>query len=524
MAMQTAPRADVRESLDRASSWILPYAVVVGAGLFVGLVAFKRSEQTWFGVCLALLLALLVGWARFPRAVLAATMFLTLVGDLVTVSWFPFTKNLSSQESIFYVADGVTITPLEIIAVTGLVVTSFQQYAATGRLWPRTALIVPLGVFLLTCLFGLALGLTRGGDSRIAIFEIRPLLYLPILYLLVVNVCNRHRDYRRLLVVAIAAIVVQSMLSLRFLLTIPKVVRDDLESLVEHGSAISMNLVFVAAILAAITPGIRRRHVVALTVACIPVIWVYLVSERRAAVVALGAGLIIVAVMMWWGMRRLFWIVVPISTLFIAAYVLAFWNSDSSIGFAAQAIKGVIAPEQLGAEDQSSDIYRQIENFDLWATIRVEPLLGQGFGRPFLRPIPLPDISVFEFHEYIPHNSLLYVWIKTGFVGFVTLLFTIARSLSVGVDRLRRLPPGPDSVVAGSLLIFIVMYSLFLYVDIAWEPRNVILLAVALGLATGPGASDSTDDESDEATSALDVDDESVESAGDRRAGAVVLV
>ena len=30
------------------------------------------------------------------------------------------------------------------------------------------------------------------------------------------------------------------------------------------------------------------------------------------------------------------------------------------------------------------------------------------------------------------------------------------------------------------------MFAVFLYVDIAWEPRNVVLLALSFGLCTGP--------------------------------------
>ncbi len=107
--------------------------------------------------------------------------------------------------------------------------------------------------------------------------------------------------------------------------------------------------------------------------------------------------------------------------------------------------------------------------------------------RPFvLRPIPLPDISSFEFHEYLPHNSLLWVWIKTGFFGFVSLLYVLARAIMLGVDRYRTTKAGVSALVVASSLFFIVMYSVFLYVEIAWEPRNVMLLALSMAACTGP--------------------------------------
>ena len=68
-------------------------------------------------------------------------------------------------------------------------------------------------------------------------------------------------------------------------------------------------------------------------------------------------------------------------------------------------------------------MYRTVENLDINATINAKPLTGLGFGQKFYRPFPLPDISFFLFYEYIPHNSILWIWIKTGVGGFVAMLF-----------------------------------------------------------------------------------------------------
>ncbi len=92
-----------------------------------------------------------------------------------------------------------------------------------------------------------------------------------------------------------------------------------------------------------------------------------------------------------------------------------------------QAVKTVIAPGQLSLEDQSSDLYRQIEAYDIWYTIRSNELFGVGFGQQFLRPWQLPDISFFVFWEYMPHNSILWIWMKMGIGGFMAMLYLIAR-------------------------------------------------------------------------------------------------
>ena len=428
---------------------------------------------------------------------MGATLALTLTGDLVTVWWFPFAKNLSSWESIMYLTDGVSLSPLEISMIWGLCVTTYRNLASTGRPFRPAPLLYPFVAFFSFALFGLARGLSRGGDTRAAMFEARPLILLPLLYLLVVNVCRSREDYRRMFWAAMAAIVVQSLLSIEFLSKLSPTTRASLESLNEHGSAIGMNLLFMMLIVSLAYRGVPTALRITLLVASVPAMWVYLVAQRRSAIVALGIAFALFAIMLFWRQRRTFWKVVPVVAVLVIGYTGAFWNSESTAGFPAQAVKSVIAPDQASAEDQRSDIYRQLETLNLSATVRASPLLGIGFGQAFYRPYTLPDISAFEFQAYIPHNSFVWIWTKMGFGGFVTLLYLVGRTMIQGVSRARAAPRGVDAVVALNAVLFVAMYTVFLYVDIAWEARNVFLLALSMGLCTGP-----LDDEIESATAA----------------------
>ena len=65
------------------------------------------------------------------------------------------------------------------------------------------ALFWPVLVFTGFVVFGLVRGqVLGGGDTRIAIFEARPLLYLPLVYILVTNLLTTRRQYQRLLLLA----------------------------------------------------------------------------------------------------------------------------------------------------------------------------------------------------------------------------------------------------------------------------------------------------------------------------------
>ena len=465
-------------------AWWVAYGAVCSIGLVIAGLSYQRSAQLYLGLCLTLWAILLAMWVRFPRVALGTTIAITLISDLVTVSWFPFLKNLSSYESIAYVSDAIVLTPMELTLIWALTVTAYRNISSIGRPFVSAPLLRPMIALLAFTASGLIIGLSRGGDSRAAIYEARPLLYLPLIYLLVVNVCRTTTDYRRMFAAAIVGVYIQSLLSLRYLTRLPAAAKVDLETLNEHGSAIGMNLVFTMTILALAYRGISWRIRWGLVFATIPVLWVYLIAQRRAAIVALGAAMVIFAVVLFWRQRRTFWKVVPLATIVIVGYTGAFWNSDSSAGFPAQAVKSVISPDSVSAKDKSSDDYRKIENFDLNYTIRSSPLTGQGFGKPFLRPVALPDISNFEFNAYLPHNSLLWIWIKMGFFGFVTVLYLLGRTLMLGADRVRRSEAGLDLLVTSNAVMFVVMYAMYIFVDVAWEARNVTLLALSMGLCT----------------------------------------
>ena len=77
-------------------------------------------------------------------------------------------------------------------------------------------------------------------------------------------------------------------------------------------------------------------------------------------------------------------------------------------------------------------------------TAKTDPF-GVGFGKPFYQPIPLPDISFFVFSEYIPHNSIMWIWLKMGYLGFVTLLFLLAAAIRAGTRAVMRLPTATRS-------------------------------------------------------------------------------
>ena len=222
-----------------------------------------------------------------------------------------------------------------------------------------------------------------------------------------------------------------------------------------------------------------KRAVLTLTV--IPVIVVYIVSERRSAFVALSAAIVLLFVVLFRRRRRVFWFVAPVVLVLSVGYLGAFWNaSSSSLGYPAQAVKSVVAPGQLSEKDQSSDNYRKIESANILFTIRTNRLMGIGFGRPFYRPFVLPDISFFVFANYMTHNSILWIWMQAGIGAFLAMLYLFGATLRNGARALKQVKDVQELVWAFASVSFVLMYALYAYVDIGWDMQNMLILAVAM--------------------------------------------
>jgi hypothetical protein len=469
--------------LPRVVRFVLEYGFVIGASLVVGFIAF-RTVPTFYSVAFIVLMLVLALFVTKPLLALHAVLFLTLLGDGTTTLWYPVTKNMSSEESILYTHDALTITPLEVMLFGGFALWLLWHISTRRNPLVRGQFFWHLMVFSVFVLLGLMWGVGRGGDIRVAIWEVRPFLYLPIVYLLVINCCRTRKQFRQLLWTAVASLFAHSLFSIGYWIALPEIDKITAEGLGEHSSAIHMNVVILLAVMAALFKGCSRTSAIVLTLLAIPVAYEWILNQRRASVIALALGFLMLAAMLYWRQRSTFKRVVPVAAVLMIGYIGAMWNSTSSAAFPAQAVKAVIAQDQAGEADQSSDLYRIIENYDLNYTIRSEPIFGVGFGQQFYRPITLPDISFFEFYLYIPHNSILWVWLKTGFGGFLTFFYLLAQALMAGARNVRAAPKGVDMMISAVTVMYVAMFALFAFVDIAFDARSTLFLATCIAFCS----------------------------------------
>lgn len=458
--------------------------------------------RAWF-VCLLIFSALVgflmargataaasIGWMMFfagaaallhePRYGVYQIVGFSLAGDMILSPWFPFVKNLSSAESLLYIGRATSFSPAELfIALTfvswlGRAAMQRKLKAFTGALfWPALAF-----TFFVT--MGLIYGIIHQADKKIALWEVRAIYYLPAMIILTSNLIKTRQQLNVLIWVAMSALCFDAINGALYVATVLNFNTRSVEAIAEHSFSIHLNTAFVLAINVWMFRGSRAKRII-LPLMMPIMLFSYFANQRRASFITLTIALVLIAFVLYYVHRKVFWFIIPVAAVLGIIYVAAFWNSSGGLGMPARAIRSVIAPQQ-GGRDDASNVYRIIENINTKFTIKSRPLTGVGFGNKFYIVAPMPDISFFEWWEYITHNSILWIWMQTGVGGFVAMLLLVGTAISVGTRALWRMPGGDLSAIAFTATLYVIMHFIYAYVDMSWEAQSMIYVGTMIGV------------------------------------------
>lgn len=479
---QRTAGATIRAQERRAQmSWWLWFVGLLGVTGLIGLSMLRRGpDPAWIGwFCY---LAGIVAILYCPRWGVYLIVGLTLVGDAALLPWYPFVKNFSSAESLLYLNDAFIVSPAETYMILAYV--SWLGRAVIRRRlesFYTGPLFWPAVIFIAFITFGLGYGLMKGGDVTIGLWEIRPIYYLPMMLVLASNLLETRAHVNRLIWVALLAIFLDGISGTLFVATVLEFNVSTVDRIAEHSASIHANTFFVLAMAAWMYKTSHAKRITLLVM--LPIVAIsYFSNQRRAAFITLTIALILIFVVLYWENRKAFWLIAPVVACIGLLYLGAFWNSSGPVALPARAIKSVIAEDAANSRDQSSNLYRLIENINTQFTIKHAPLTGVGFGNKFYIIMPMPDISFFVWWEYIVHNSILWIWMKAGLGAFLSMTFLIGMTLMVGVRTLLRMPRNDMSAIALMATLYIVMHFVFAYVDMSWDAQSMVYVGTMLGL------------------------------------------
>ncbi len=373
----------------------------------------------------AVVVALAIVFLSFYRVDLSFYLFIGMVllfdqfivvpfGDPITDAVHYF-DNLKQMPFLPAFSEGV-MNPLEI----QLALMLFGMFLALAAKRTLPVQSVPMWglalVFLLSLLSSLAYGLATNGDLLPALWEIRALFYFLLLYFLVPQIIQTRQQINVLLWIFVIVIAVKDLqgtvrfaaLGFRF---------QENPCLTNHEDPVfTVDLVMFLIALAILGMRVRIRTILT---SLLPVFLLgFYAGNRRAAYAGFMVCLFVLLVVLQKSeRRRLLRFLIP-AFVFVICYSAVFWNNAGRLGSPVQMIKsGIFEDKADDGSHYSSNLYRKLERFDLASTVRKSPLVGTGFGKKYEQPIPLVPIP-FPLRDWIPHDEILWLVVKTGAIGF----------------------------------------------------------------------------------------------------------
>jgi O-antigen ligase len=313
------------------------------------------------------------------------------------------------------------------------------------------------------------------------------MLYVPLMFVLTSNLVRTRLAVNRVVWLAMAGLALVALVGNWSALTSSQAINGRLEWVIEHGTAIRLNTLFVLMVAAFVYQASRAKRIV-LPLLALLALYTYVLAQRRAAMLTMALALGLILLLLAQQNSRLFWRLAPPLALLSFVYLAAFWNSSGTLGLPARALRSALSYSSGNLQEDASTFYRLIENMNISHTLRSAPLTGVGFGHQFHIIAPMPDISYFPWWEYITHNSIVWIWMEIGVFGFLAMVFLVGASIVRGVKVVRTIPASGAAgwrdlaAIALTAVLYVVMHFTYAYVDMAWDMQSMIYLGLMLGI------------------------------------------
>ena len=389
----------------------------------------------------------------------------------------------SFQEA--YGIPGGIISPVELLLLLAILVWLARGVSERNVRLRASPLGVGVMVLLAMAIAMELFGMARGGVFNISLWELRPFLYVAATYLLASQLVGSRAALEAVLWGMVIGTGLKGLEGTERVITMANVVPKP-EAILEHDESFFFSC-FIALTVALWLFG-RRGHLRRVATALLPLVLVAdLGNNRRAAWVMLPAMLLALGVVTYVrtpARRKLIASVMGVLLVLGTGYVLAFRNSTSLEAEPAHAVWSQFQPDP---RDSNSNLYRQLENANLAIDIKATAFTGTGFGVPIAHPIPLYDASNIDpLINFIPHNNILYVWLRLGTLGAIAFWWMIGAAL-VAACRLARHPDRTLGLFGAVATMAVMAWLVQGWLDVGITSFRIVLLVGSLLGAVAAG-------------------------------------
>jgi hypothetical protein len=320
-------------------------------------------------------------------------------------------------------------------------------------------------------------GAARGGDVRGSFFQIRPLIWLPVLTGIFSYALRDQRDFLIAAIVVSAAACIKIGLGAFVLLYDIRAKGLNPEYMTGHHDTV----LFVAVLFLGWAAWVHRPTLRRLSFTMALSGWLVfglVLNNRRLAWVGLLASFFVLYTLLEGRMKRSITRIVIGSIPLIAVYLLASRHYTGGI------FKPGAQITSVARQQDASSIWRDIENVNLLATLRANPVLGSGWGHEYIEVVKADDISRFmPQYRLVPHNDILWLLGVAGIVGFTLLWLPIAVGAFLAARSYYCARTPAERTAAATALAILILYA-----NQAWGDMGVlgtiptVLVAAALAM------------------------------------------
>jgi len=374
---------------------------------------------------------------------------------------------------------GIYATPFELFLVLLVAVWLIKGFATRTLALPRSAISRAVAVFGFLVAIGWIRGVTSGGSFTDSLLELRPWLYLVITYFVSSQLLTSKKHLQWLvwlLAIGIGIKAVQGAVSLALHYSFRP------QAILAHEESFFFG-VFIAVLAALWLVPIKGRLRTFMTLVLPFVLATDIANQRRTSWAITGAVLVTVFILCYAGLperRRAIAGFAALGCVLAGVYWVGFSNNPGFMGQPARAVLSQLAPS---SRDEQSNQYRTVENVNLGIAIRQTMPFGMGFGHQIPQAVPNVDVSnVDTFISYLPHNGVLYVWLRLGLAGIVCFWLLIGLAIITAVNTFRRPRSQLAQLISITLVVAVVAYITqgFFDMGLYW-----FRIAVAMGFLMG---------------------------------------
>ncbi len=325
-------------------------------------------------------------------------------------------------------------------------------------------------------------GMASGGEFAPSLWQVQRVIYLPLVFLLFQAAFPGPPGHGALARTVVLAACVKALVAVYVRATVlPLPPASELPYATVHADSMLFAAVFCMFLIQLWER--PNRHSLLWALLVLPILVAGMIANNRRLVWVEVAVALIVMFALTPRTRakrkvtRTLLALVPVFALYIGIG----WTATSSVFKPVQVMRSVVD----STSDKSTE-WRDWENYNLFFTLRQNPLLGTGYGHPYVEKVRLPDISqAYALYRHIPHNSILGLWAYCGFVGFTGLWTLIVVGIFFAVRAYRGARNADDRIAALSAFSAILVYVVHCYGDMGLGTWTSVFL-VGAALTVGP--------------------------------------